>query len=71
MSSDDTSIQLPPPGVQLRLPPQSGRKMGYEEKYAQIRRHLKDDGGSAKMSIQMKSQVQAIHAEPIRIGTSH
>jgi hypothetical protein len=71
MSVDVSSIQLPPPGVQLRLPPQTGRKLSYEEAYAQVRRHLKDDGGQATMSVQMKSQVQAIHAEPIRVGTSH
>lgn len=45
--------------------------MTYEEAYAQVRRHLKDDGAQATMSVQMKSQVLSVHAEPIRIGTSH
>jgi hypothetical protein len=71
MSANDSLPQLPPPGVQLRLPPQTGRKLSYEEAYAQVRRHLKDDGAQAAMSVQMKSQVQAVHAEPIRVGASH
>lgn len=71
MSANDRFPILPPPGVQLRLPPQTGRKMTFEEVYAQVRRHLKDDGDEATMSVQMKSQVQSVHAEPIRIGTSH
>lgn len=71
MSANDSLPQLPPPGVPLRLPPQTGRRLSYEEKHAQIRRHLKDDGAQAAMSVQMKSQVQAVHAEPIRVGTSH
>lgn len=55
ISANDSLPQLPPPGVPLRLPPQTGRKLSYEEKYAQIRRHLKDDGAQAAMSVQMKS----------------
>jgi hypothetical protein len=68
MPYDISSIQLPPPGAKLRLPPTSSTT--YEEAYAQVRRHLKDDGKQATMSVQMKSQVQAIHAEPVRVGAS-
>jgi hypothetical protein len=55
MSANDSLPQLPPPGVQLRLPPQTGRKLSYEQKHAQIRYHLKDDGAQAAMSVPMKS----------------
>lgn len=68
IASEFPSIQLPPPGVKLRLPPKSNTT--YEEAYAQVRRHLKDDGQQAAMSVQMQSQVRAIHAEPIRTGES-
>jgi hypothetical protein len=71
MSIDLSQVQLPPPGANLRIPPPSPKPLSYEEAYAQVRRHLKDDGNHAMMSVQMKSQVQAIHAEPIRVGTSH
>ena len=71
MSVDLSKIQLPPPGVKLRIPPPSGKKLGYEEVYAQVRRHLKDDGNQAAMSVQMKSQVRAVHAEQIRVGATH
>ena len=67
MLLDVASIELPPPGVELRLPPKNLRELGYEEKYQQLRRHLKDDGSGAAMSVQMKYQVSAVHAEPVRV----
>jgi len=67
MPVDVASIELPPPGVKLRLPPKNIRELGYEEKYQQVRRHLKDDGAEATMSVQMKSQVSIAHAEPVRV----
>jgi hypothetical protein len=71
MPIDLSQIQLPPPGAKLRIPPPSPKPLSFEEAYAQVRRHLKDDGNQATMSVQMKSQVLAVHAEPIRVGTSH
>ena len=56
MPRDLDSTQLPPAGVKLRLPPKSS--LTYEQKYAQVRRHLKDDGKQAVMSVQMQSQVK-------------
>lgn len=70
MPLDPSSIQLPPPGVQLRLPPKNVRELSYEEAYQQVRRHLKDDGEQATMSVQMKTQVRGIHAQPVRVGTA-
>lgn len=70
MPLDPSSIQLPPPGVQLRLPPKNVRELSYEEAYQQVRRHLKDDGEQATMSVQMKTQVREIHAQPVRVGTA-
>lgn len=67
MPLDVKSIELPPPGVRLRLPPKNLRELGYEEKYQQVRRHLKDDGPEAAMSVQMKSQVRIINVEPLRV----
>jgi hypothetical protein len=68
MPLDVASIQLPPPDVTLRLPPKNLRELSYEEKYQQLRRHLKDDVAEATMSVQMKFQVRASHAEPARVG---
>ena len=69
MSQDISSTPLPPKGAKLRLPPKSS--LTYHEKHAQIRRHLKDDGAKATMSVQMKSQVRSVHAEQARVGTAH
>ncbi len=63
MSFDPSKIQLPPPDAELRLPPPNVRELSAEEKYQQVRRHLKDDESSAdKMSVQMKTQVRLTHA---------
>ncbi len=58
MPLDTTSIQLPPPGAKLRLPPKNARVKTYEEVYQQVRRHLRDDEGG-EMSVQMKAQINA------------
>lgn len=71
MALDLQSIQLPPPGARLRLPPKTGRKLSYEEAYQQVRRQLQDTGSQAAMSVQMNSQVRAAHAQPLRTGASH
>jgi hypothetical protein len=68
MSFDPSQIQLPPPGAKLRMPPKNRRELSYEEVYQQVRRHLRDDEDGA-MSVQMKSQVEARHAQPERIRT--
>ena len=72
MPADLASIQLPPPGVQLRLPPKNLRELSYEEAYQQLRRNLKDDEAEATMSVQMKTQVRVEHAVlvPIRAGAT-
>jgi hypothetical protein len=68
MTDDLSNIQLPPPGAKLRLPPPNERELSYEEKYQQVRRHLRDDeeGG---MSVQMKAQLHAAHNQPARLRT--
>lgn len=66
MSFDPSSIQLPPPGAKLRLPPPNRRELSYEEKYQQVRRHLRDDEDGA-MSVQMKAQVHAHETQPARL----
>ena len=43
MPADLSTIQLPPHGAKLRLPPPNDRELSYEEKYQQVRRHLRDD----------------------------
>jgi hypothetical protein len=66
MSFDPSTIQLPPPGAKLRLPPPNRRELSYEEKYLQVRRHLRDDEDGA-MSVQMKAQVHAHETQPARL----
>ncbi|MBE7498283.1 MAG: hypothetical protein HS117_25375 [Verrucomicrobiaceae bacterium] len=66
MSFDPSSIQLPPPGAKLRLPPPNRRELSYEEKYQQVRQHLRDDEDGA-MSVQMKAQVHAHETQPARL----
>ncbi|HBJ82348.1 MAG TPA: hypothetical protein DDZ88_00405 [Verrucomicrobiales bacterium] len=61
MSFDPAAIQLPPPGLKTRMPPKNRRELSYEEKYQQVRRHLKDDEGET-MSVQMKAQINGCHA---------
>lgn len=66
MSFDPFAVQLPPPGVELRLPPPNRRELSYEEVYQQVRRHLRDDDDGA-MSVQMKAQVHASENQPARL----
>ena len=71
MSFDPSKVQLPPPGVELRLPPPNLRELSAEEKYQQVRRQLKDDESSADaMSVQMKTQVRQAraHASSVRVA---
>lgn len=64
MSKDYSDIQLPPPGVALRLPPKNKRELTADEAYQQVRRHLKDDeGGEGTVSVQMKAQIKSSRAE--------
>lgn len=70
MQRDPSTIQLPPPGAQLRLPPPNLRELDYEGKYQQLRKHLKDEGNDASMSVQMKTQVSILHAEAVRAGAA-
>jgi len=66
MSFDPSAIQLPPPGLETRMPPLNRREMSYEEVYQQVRRHLKDDEAGT-MSVQMKAQINGIHAHTARV----
>lgn len=68
MPFDPASIQLPPPGVETRMPPKNRRELSYEEAYQQVRRHLKDDEAGT-MSVQMKAQINGVHAHPARVCT--
>lgn len=68
MSIDPSQIQLPPPGAKLRLPPKNRRELSYEEKYQQVRRHLRDDK-DGEMSVQMKAQVHERQSHPARVCT--
>ena len=51
------------------MPPPNRRELSYEEKYQQVRRHLKDDEGGA-MSVQMKAQTSGSHAHATRVRTT-
>ena len=66
MSFDPAAIQLPPLGVETRMPPQNRRELSYEEKYQQVRLHLKD-GDAGTMSVQMKAQINGSHAHTARV----
>lgn len=69
MPVDLNAFPLPPPGAKLRVPPKS--ELSFEEKYDQIRRQLKDNGGSeSTMSVQMKAQLRADHADSLRLRTA-
>ena len=48
------------------MPPLNRREMSYEEVYQQVRRHLKDDEAGT-MSVQMKAQINGIHAHTARV----
>ena len=69
MSFDPAAIQLPPLGVETRMPPQNRREMSFEEVYQQVRRHLKDDVAGT-MSVQMKAQINGSHAHTARVCTA-
>lgn len=69
MPFDSVIIQLPPPGVETRMPPKNRRELSYEEKYQQVRRHLKD-GDAGTMSVQMTAQINGINAHTARACTA-
>jgi hypothetical protein len=69
MSFDPSTVQLPPLGCELRVPPPNKRELSYEEKYQQVRRHLKDDEAGT-MSVQMKAQINGNHANATRVCTA-
>lgn len=69
MSFDPAAIQLPPPGVETRMPPKNRRELSYEEKYQQVRLHLKD-GDAGTMSVQMIAQINGSHAHTARVCTA-
>jgi len=70
MSFDPATVQLPPPGCKTRIPPKNRRELSYEEKYQQVRRHLKDDEEAGTMSVQMKAQINGSHAHTARVCTA-
>lgn len=72
MALDFSSIELPPSGVVLRLPPDFSTKspaVTGDYVYEQVRRQLKDGAGASEktMSVQMKSQLRISHAQPAGI----
>ena len=69
MSFDPATIQLPPLGVETRMPPKNRRELSFEEVYQQVRRHLKDDVAGT-MSVQMKAQINGSHAHTARVCTA-
>jgi hypothetical protein len=69
MSFDPSTVQLPPLGCELRVPPPNKRELPFEEVYQQVRRHLKDDV-EGTMSVQMKAQINSSHAHPARVCTA-